>query len=111
MAWKVCIHLKSNAIALVSNNQTVGLGMGQVNRISAVETAIQRWKKFHPFIPSPVMASDGFFPFPDSVELAAKAGIQWIIQPGGSIRDQKVISKAKNLAVNMVFTGQRCFSH
>lgn len=111
IAWKVCAHLKSNAIALVSNNQTVGLGMGQVNRISAVEIAIQRWKSFHPSISYPVMASDGFFPFPDSVEVAAKAGIQWIIQPGGSIRDQEVISRAKKLAVNMIFTGQRCFSH
>ena len=111
MAWKVCAHLKSNAIALVSKNQTMGMGMGQVNRISAVETAIQRWKNFHSHVQAPVMASDGFFPFPDSVETAAKAGIKWIIQPGGSIRDQEVISKAKALSVNMVLTGQRCFSH
>ena len=111
IAWKVCTHLKSNAIALVSNKQTVGLGMGQVNRISAVETAIQRWKSFHPFVSSPVMASDGFFPFSDSVKTAAQAGIKWIIQPGGSIRDQEVISKAKKLSVNMIFTGQRGFSH
>lgn len=111
MAWKVCTHLKSNAIALVSKNQTVGLGMGQVNRISAVETAIQRWKNFHSHVQAPVMASDGFFPFPDSVEAAAKAGIKWIIQPGGSVKDQEVISKAKALSVNMVLTGQRCFLH
>ena len=111
MAWKVCAHLKSNAIALVSGNQTVGLGMGQVNRISSVDIAIQRWKSFHSDLPVPVMASDGFFPFPDSVEAAARVGIKWIIQPGGSLRDQEVISKAKTLSVNMVFTGQRCFSH
>lgn len=111
MAWKVCARLKSNAIALVSNGQTVGLGMGQVSRISAVETAIQRWKTFHSQIPSPVMASDGFFPFPDSIEAGAKAGIKWIIQPGGSLRDQEVFSKAKTLSVNIVITGQRRFSH
>ena len=111
MAWKVCAHLKSNAIALVSNNQTVGLGMGQVDRVSAVESAIQRWKKFHPHVQAPVLASDGFFPFPDSIEAAATAGVKWIIQPGGSIRDSEIIARAKNLSVNMVFTGQRCFSH
>ena len=111
IAWKVCAHLKSNAIALVSEKQTVGLGMGQVNRVAAVETAIQNWKKFHSHIPSPVMASDGFFPFTDSIERAAEAGIKWIIQPGGSLRDKEVISKAKELSINMIFTGQRCFSH
>ena len=111
MAWKVCAHLKSNAITLVSNNQTVGLGMGQVDRISAVELAIQRWKKFHPHIQEPVLASDGFFPFPDSIEAAARAGVKWVIQPGGSIRDQEVILRAKELSINMVLTGQRCFSH
>ncbi|MYE07629.1 MAG: bifunctional phosphoribosylaminoimidazolecarboxamide formyltransferase/IMP cyclohydrolase, partial [Oligoflexia bacterium] len=111
MAWKVCAHLKSNAVALVSGNQTVGLGMGQVNRISSVEIAIQKWKSFHSGLSIPVMASDGFFPFPDSIEAAAHVGIKWIIQPGGSLRDQEVISKAQSLSVNMVFTGQRCFSH
>ena len=111
MAWIVCAHLKSNAIALVSKNHTVGLGMGQVNRIAAVDTAIQSWKKNHSHIQAPVMASDGFFPFPDSVEAAAKAGIKWIIQPGGSLKDQEVLLKAKTLSINMVFTGQRCFLH
>ncbi len=111
MAWKVCAHLKSNAISLVSNSQTTGLSMGQVNRVSAVKEAIQRWKTFHPDLPPPVLASDGFFPFPDSVEEAAKAGIKWIIQPGGSLRDKEVIAVAKALSVNMTLTGQRCFSH
>lgn len=111
MAWKICVHLKSNAIALVSEKQTVGLGMGQVNRVAAVETAIQNWKKFHSHILSPVIASDGFFPFTDSIERAAEAGIKWIIQPGGSLRDKEVIAKAKELSINVIFTGQRCFSH
>ena len=111
MAWKICAHLKSNAIALVSKKQTVGLGMGQVNRVASVEIAVQNWKKFHPHIVSPVMASDGFFPFKDSIEHAAKAGIKWIVQPGGSLRDKEIILKAEELSVNMVCTGQRCFSH
>ena len=111
MAWKVSAHLKSNAIALVSGNQTVGLGMGQVNRVSAVESAIKNWKTFHPHVPSPVMASDGFFPFTDSVQLAGQAGLKWIVQPGGSLRDREIMAKAKALAINMILTGQRCFSH
>ena len=111
MAWKVCAHLKSNAIALVSDKQTLGLGMGQVNRVSAVEQAIQKWKAFHPHLPAPVLASDGFFPFPDSLDLAVSAGIKWIIQPGGSIKDQEIISKARALSVNMTLTGRRCFLH
>ena len=110
-AWKVCAHLKSNAIALVANNQTVGLGMGQVNRVDAVEGAIKRWKSFHSQVKAPVLASDGFFPFSDSVALAARAGIRWIIQPGGSLRDDEVIAKAKELSVNMTITGQRRFAH
>ncbi len=110
MAWKIGSHLKSNSIALVSNGQTVGLGMGEVSRISAVENALHRWKKFHPHS-TPVLASDGFFPFPDSIVVSAKAGIKWVIQPGGSMRDKEVFLKAKSLSVNMVITGLRCFSH
>ena len=111
MAWKVCAHLKSNAIALVSQGQTVGLGMGQVSRVSAVELALQQWKTLHPKAKKVVMASDGFFPFSDSVEKAGQAGIKWIIQPGGSLRDKEVLAKAKELSVNMILTGERCFLH
>ena len=111
LAWKVAAHLKSNAIALVSKNQTVGLGIGQVNRVSAVEMAIKSYQHFHPQAEELVMASDGFFPFPDSIELAGKAGIKWIVQPGGSLRDKEVMAKAKQLSINMICTGQRCFAH
>ncbi len=111
MAWKVCSQLKSNAIAIVKNCQTVGLGMGQVSRIAAVEGAIKNWKHFHPDIKDPVLASDGFFPFPDSIETACQSGIKWLIQPGGSIRDKEIIAKAKELSVNMVLTSSRCFLH
>ena len=112
IAWKVCAHLKSNAIALVSQGQTVGLGMGQVDRVTAVHLAIERMKKHHSDISSPVvMASDGFFPFEDSIKQAADKGIQWVIQPGGSIRDSSVIGTARSLGLHMVLTGCRHFRH
>lgn len=109
-AWRVCAHLKSNAIALVSNEQTVGLGMGQVNRIDAVQQAIERWQKNHKSKPV-VLASDAFFPFADSIELAAKYNIKWVIQPGGSIKDEEVIAAAKKLKVNIIITHKRHFKH
>ena len=111
-AWKICAHLKSNAVALTREKQTVGLGMGQVNRVSAVEQAIVCQKQFHPHITEGiVLASDGFFPFPDSIEKAAQGKVQWIIQPGGSIKDKEVVQKTKDLGLNMVLTGQRHFKH
>jgi phosphoribosylaminoimidazolecarboxamide formyltransferase/IMP cyclohydrolase len=111
MAWKTCAHLKSNAIAVVSQGLSVGLGMGQVNRVDAVAQAIDRMQRFHPKAVKPVLASDAFFPFPDSVEKIASAGIQWIIQPGGSVKDPEVIKRAEELGVTMVLTGQRHFLH
>ncbi len=111
MAWKVAAHLKSNSIALVKDGQSVGLGMGQVNRVDAVEQALERWRRYHPQVFKPVLASDAFFPFPDSVELAARGGIEWIIQPGGSLRDEEVFATAKRLGVRMVLTRKRHFSH
>jgi phosphoribosylaminoimidazolecarboxamide formyltransferase/IMP cyclohydrolase len=111
LAWKTCARLKSNAIALVASGQTIGLGMGQVNRVDAVEHAIARMKKHHPGATNVVLASDAFFPFPDSIELAAAAGIRWVIQPGGSIRDEEVFSRASELHVNIVLTGVRHFRH
>lgn len=111
MAWKVVARLKSNAIALVSNGQTVGLGMGQVNRVDAVIQAIRRWHEFHADKKDVVLASDAFFPFPDSIDEIARAGIQWVIQPGGSMRDAEVFARAKESGLNMVITGQRHFLH
>lgn len=110
-AWKTCAHLKSNAIAIASGTRTVGLGMGQVSRIDALEQAFARKEKFHPNAKDLVLASDAFFPFSDSIEVAAKYGVKWIIQPGGSIKDEEVISKARELSVNMIFTGVRHFKH
>lgn len=111
-AWKVCAHLKSNAIAIVGDGQTLGLGMGQVNRVDAVEHAITRKQVHHKsFSGLAVLASDAFFPFADSIEKISEAGIKWVIQPGGSVRDEEVISKAKACGVNMVLTGVRHFYH
>lgn len=111
LAWKVCAHLRSNAIAIASEGATVGLGMGQVNRVDAVEHAIARMRKHHPNAQEPVLASDAFFPFPDSMEKAADSGIRWIIQPGGSIRDQEVLTRARALGITTVLTGTRHFRH
>lgn len=110
-AEKVCASLKSNAIAIVRNGQTMGLGMGQVNRVEAVEHAISRMQQHHPNHSHAVLASDAFFPFPDSVERIAAAGIRWVLQPGGSVKDQDVFEAARRLGVNMVTTGQRHFRH
>lgn len=110
MAWKVSGALKSNAIAIIENDQTLGLGMGQVNRVDAVEQAIERMHKFHQ-PKTPVLASDAFFPFADSLERIAQAGIRWVIQPGGSINDKDVFTKAEELGVHMILTGRRHFRH
>ncbi len=111
-AEKIVASLKSNAIAIVRDGQTVGLGMGQVNRVDAVKHAIERMQTHAKPSDSPfVLASDAFFPFPDSIELAAKAGVKWILQPGGSLKDEEVIQVAKKLGVQMVITGQRHFRH
>ena len=111
MGLKVCAHLKSNAIAIVGNQQTLGLGMGQVNRVDAVKHAIQRWKRFHPKEREVVLVSDAFFPFADSIELCAEAGVSWVVQPGGSIKDHEVIEAARQLNVNLILTGKRHFYH
>lgn len=110
-SWKVCSALKSNAIAIVENELSLGLGMGQVSRIDSVHQAIERMKKYHSGFKNPVLASDAFFPFEDSIQIAAQNGIRWVIQPGGSVKDEQVIEAAKKLSVNMIFTGVRHFRH
>ncbi len=107
----VCKHLKSNAIALVKNNQLIGKGCGQTSRIDALRHAVEKAKQFNFDLNGAVMASDAFFPFDDCVRLGHEAGITAFIQPGGSIRDKDSIEycKANNLA--MVITGMRHFRH
>jgi phosphoribosylaminoimidazolecarboxamide formyltransferase/IMP cyclohydrolase len=115
MGEVVCSFLKSNAIALIYKGQTVGLGMGQVNRVDAVQQAISRLKQFsqrHEIHLNDVVAvSDAFFPFSDSVKQFHDAGLRWIFQPGGSVKDSEVISFVENHNMNMVLSGQRHFRH
>lgn len=113
LAWSVCARLKSNAISIAQGGRTLGLGMGQVNRVDAVEHAIERMKKHHAGanVSTAVLASDAFFPFPDSIDKAANAGIKWVIQPGGSIRDEDVFKRASERGVNLILTGARHFRH
>ncbi len=107
----VCKHLKSNAIAIVKNNQLLGKGCGQTSRIDALKHAIEKADQFDFELQNAVVASDAFFPFDDCVKIAHSAGISAFIQPGGSIRDKDSIAfcKEKNLA--MVITGLRHFKH
>lgn len=110
-AARVCAQLKSNAIVLACSGQTLGLGMGQVNRVDAVKHAVERMSRQK--IPSTgvVLASDAFFPFADSIEVAHEAGVKWCIQPGGAIKDKEVLEKAAQLGVGIVMTGERHFRH
>lgn len=106
--WKIVKHIKSNGIAIGKDNCSLGIGPGQVNRIWATVSAIERSGEA---VKGAVLASDAFFPFSDCVEEAAKAGITAIIQPGGSIRDQESIDLADEKGIAMVFTGMRHFKH
>jgi phosphoribosylaminoimidazolecarboxamide formyltransferase/IMP cyclohydrolase len=107
-AWTVVKHVKSNAIVLAKDNQTIGVGAGQMNRVGSARIAIEQAGDKSK---GAVMASDAFFPMPDTVEEAAKAGITAIIQPGGSIRDDDSIAVANRHGIAMVFTGMRHFKH
>jgi phosphoribosylaminoimidazolecarboxamide formyltransferase/IMP cyclohydrolase len=107
-AWKACQHVKSNAIVFAKGEATVGIGGGQPNRVDCVRIAAQRAGEQSN---GAVMASDAFFPFPDSLEEAAQAGITAVISPGGSIRDQEVIAAADKHGMAMIFTGTRHFRH
>ena len=106
--WKVVKHVKSNAIVLVKDNMTIGVGAGQMNRVGAAKIAIeQAGEKAQ----GSVMASDAFFPMPDTVQNAIEAGVTAIIQPGGSIKDQLSIDECNAHGIAMVFTKVRHFKH
>ena len=108
LAWKVAAVSKSNAVAMVKNGEAVGIGMGFCSRVFAVDFAArQAGEKAK----GAVMASDAFFPFPDGVEKAAAAGIAAVIQPGGSVRDEEVAARARELGVSMFISGHRTFRH
>jgi phosphoribosylaminoimidazolecarboxamide formyltransferase/IMP cyclohydrolase len=106
--WAVVRHVKSNAIVLAKGTSLVGCGAGQMSRVDSVEIAIQ---KAGERVKGSVLASDAFFPFADSIQKAAAAGIAAIIQPGGSVRDEEVIAAANEHGLPMIFTGRRHFKH
>lgn len=108
MAWKVVKHVKSNAIVLVKDSMTIGVGAGQMNRVGAAKIAIEQAGEK---CKGSVMGSDAFFPMPDTVEACVEAGITAIIQPGGSIKDQLSIDVCNEHNIAMVFTGKRHFKH
>ncbi len=108
----ICVkHLKSNAITLVKNQQLIGMGCGQTSRVDACEQAIKKAERMGFKTEGAVLASEAFFPFPDCVEIAAGAGVKAIIQPGGSVNDNKSIVRADELGLSMVFSGIRHFKH
>ncbi len=107
-AWKVCKHVRSNAIVLTKDLATVGVGAGQMSRVDSVRLAIE---KARTDLHGSVMASDAYFPFPDGPQLAIEAGITAIIQPSGSVRDPEVVEAANSAGIAMVFTSRRHFKH
>jgi phosphoribosylaminoimidazolecarboxamide formyltransferase/IMP cyclohydrolase len=108
LAWKVVKHVKSNAIVVARDGRTVGVGAGQMNRVGAAEIAL---KQAGEAAKGAVLSSDAFFPFRDTVDAAARAGITAIIQPGGSVRDEESIAAADEHGIAMIFTGMRHFKH
>ena len=108
--WKIVKHVKSNAIVVVKDGATLGVGAGQMNRVGSAEIAMKQAQAAG-VSEGLVLASDGFLPFDDTVALAAKYGVTAIVQPGGSIRDNDCIVKANELGITMLFTGMRHFKH
>ena len=108
--WRIVKHVKSNAIVVVKDGRTLGVGAGQMNRVGSAEIALKEAKAAG-FDKDLVLASDGFFPFEDTVAMAAEYGVTAIVQPGGSIRDEDSIKKANENGITMVFTGERHFKH
>ena len=107
-AWKICKHVKSNAIVIAKDQKTIGIGAGQMNRVGAAKISL---KAAGDLCSNAVLASDGFFPFADTVELANEYGIKAIVQPGGSIRDEESIEMCNLKGISMVFTKKRHFLH
>jgi phosphoribosylaminoimidazolecarboxamide formyltransferase/IMP cyclohydrolase len=107
-AWEIVRHVKSNAIVLAKETSLIGVGAGQMSRVDSVEIAIDKGGER---ANGSILASDAFFPFPDSIDAAADAGVVAIIQPGGSRRDQEVIDACNQRGLPMVLTGRRHFKH
>ena len=111
LGWKLVKYVKSNAIVFSNDNQLLSVGAGQMSRVDSVKNAIRKISETGLSLKGAIMASDAFFPFPDCIEIAAKAGIKSVIQPGGSIKDSEVIDVADELYLSMVFTKTRHFYH
>jgi phosphoribosylaminoimidazolecarboxamide formyltransferase len=112
-AWQVAKHVKSNAIVFADGTETVGIGMGQVSRVDAVRLAAMKADEHAEgkSAAGAVMVSDAFFPFPDGIEAAVEAGIEAVVQPGGSVNDSDVIAAADEAGITMAHTGRRAFRH
>ena len=110
-AWRTVRFVKSNAIVVASDQRTIGIGAGQMSRVMSVRIALWKAQEEGLDVNGSVLASDAFFPFPDSIELACLAGVKAVIQPGGSVRDDEVIKAANERQVSMIMTGQRHFRH
>jgi phosphoribosylaminoimidazolecarboxamide formyltransferase / IMP cyclohydrolase len=110
-AWKVCKHVRSNAIVLSRDLASVGIGAGQMSRVDSVRLAIEKARETGADLSGAALASDAFFPFSDGPQLAVDAGITAVIQPGGSVRDAEVVEAADAAGISMVFTGRRHFRH
>ena len=108
--WRIVKHVKSNAIVVVKDGHTVGVGAGQMNRVGSAEIALKQAKAAG-FTEGLVLASDGFFPFDDTVTLAEQYGVTALVQPGGSVRDEDSVKKANEFGMTMLMTGMRHFKH
>ena len=111
-AYRICKYVKSNAIVIVKDGSTIGIGAGQQNRLDSCRIATQKARKFQPkHLLNSVAASDAFFPFADGIKTLINSGVKTIVQPGGSIRDKEVIKAANKANIKMIFTGIRHFNH
>jgi len=110
-AWKVCKYVKSNAVVIAKDKRTLGIGSGQVSRVDSLRCAIQKAQSHRFDLKGAVLASEAFFPFRDSIDIAAEAGITAVIHPGGSIRDKEVFSAADEHGMAMIITKMRHFRH
>ena len=110
-ASKICKHSKSNAMVIAKEGQMLASGIGQTSRVDAVNQAIEKAERFGFSLAGSVLASDAFFPFPDSVEIASKAGVSAFVQPGGSVKDQLSVDYCNENGLSMVFTRKRHFKH
>jgi phosphoribosylaminoimidazolecarboxamide formyltransferase/IMP cyclohydrolase len=111
-AWKVCRHVRSNAIVIAAAGATIGIGAGQMSRVDAVRIAIEKAREAQPeLLDGSALASDAFFPFADGPELAMGAGVSAIVQPGGSVRDEEVVAAVDGAGAAMIATDRRHFRH